>query len=287
MIDTPIFVIGASGMFGRAWCRLLLERGIDHQPTSRVQLDLAQRQTIDQSITGQHRVVVNCAAYTDVDGAEDATNSATADAINHTGVADLANRCRQIDALLVHYSTDYVFNGQATQPYSVDHPRDPVNAYGHSKSLGEQAIERSGCRHVIIRTSWLYAPWGKNFVRTIAGLAQQRDSLRVVDDQRGRPTSCQHLAQTSLQLIEHSAQGVYHVTDGGECTWCEFATEIARLTGAECEVQPCRSDEFPRPAPRPAYSVLDLSQTQRLIGPMPLWKDNLAMVMREMEQVHT
>ena len=279
----PILLIGASGMLGRAWAQLLSEQGIEYTSTHRQQLDLNSRDTIEQVVVDKYQLVVNCAAWTDVDGAE--KDYATAEAVNGQAVGHLARRCRQAGATLVHYSTDYVFNGQATAPYPTDHPRDPINAYGRSKAAGEQAIEESGCAHLIVRTSWLYAPWGKNFVATIAHLAQEQESIRVVDDQRGRPASCQHLASATLALIDRQARGFFHVTDGGQCTWFGFAQEIARLVGAICRVEPCASSEYPLPAARPPYSVLDLSKTEELIGPMPDWKDNLARVVREMEAV--
>ena len=279
----PALLIGAGGMLGRAWLELLRWRKIDHTPTTRQQLDILDRTAIDrESIHPDIKTVINCTAWTDVDGAE--SNYDTAAATNGAAVESLAQRCAATGATLVHYSTDYVFDGHAARPYPTDHKRDPINAYGRSKEAGERAIERAGCPFLIIRTSWLYAPWGKNFVDTIAGLVKNRDSIRVVDDQRGRPTSCQHLAAMSLKLIEKGAKGVYHVTDGGQCTWFEFASEIARRVGSDCRVDPCPSDEYPRPAIRPAYSVLDLSKTTKLIGAMPPWQENLAAVIRQMQE---
>ncbi len=279
----PILVIGAAGMLGRAWVELLTERGIDFLAATRSQIDIADTVSIERSINNQYPTVVNCAAWTDVDGAEKDYDAALA--VNGHAVAALADRCKQVGSTLVHYSTDYVFNGAATSPYPTDHPREPINAYGRSKAVGEEAIEASGCTHLIARTSWLYAPWGKNFVATIASLVQQRDTIRVVDDQHGRPTSCQHLAAATLALLEHQARGTYHVTDGGQCTWFDFAAEIARIVGSGCRVEPCESSEYPRPATRPGYSVLDLTKTEAAIGPMPNWKDNLSRVMRAMETV--
>src|SRR5690606_14409224 len=135
-------------------------------------------------------------------------------------------------------------------------------------------------RLLLIRTSWLYAPWGKNFVLTIARLAKEKPELRVVHDQRGRPTSAEHLARASLALLEAEAHGTFHVTDGGECSWFELAREVARTVAPSCAVHPCTSAEFPRPALRPAYSVLDLSETEARLGPMPDWRANLADALR-------
>ena len=282
-VDQPasILLIAPAGMLGRAWCELLDQRGLTYRTASRPTFDLADPAAIDAAVADDVRTVINCAAWTDVDGAE--THEADATRINGEGVGHLARRCHAIGATLVHYSTDYVFDGQATTPYRTDQPRQPLNAYGRSKAAGEQAIETADGDHLIIRTSWLYAPWGSNFVRTMAKLTAEKPELRVVDDQRGRPTSCEHLAATSLALLERGIRGIHHVTDGGECTWYEFTCEIARQLDRTCAVNPCTSEEFIRPAPRPAYSVLDLSQTEAAVGPMPPWQHNLAEVLPRLE----
>lgn len=267
-------------MLGRAWCALLARMRVPHEAPSLADLDLTRRETLRAVAAGPWRVVVNCAAWTDVDGAE--ANEAAATAVNAHGAAELARACRSAGALLVHYSTDYVFDGRATAPIPVDAPRHPIGAYGRSKALGEEAIEAAGCRYLIARTSWLYAPWGKNFVRTIRALLTEKPRLRVVNDQKGRPTSATHLAEASAALIGSGAEGLWHVTDGGECTWFEFAREIASLTPGACPVEPCSTAEFPRPAPRPVYSVLDVSETERRVGPLPHWRDNLADVMNRL-----
>ena len=276
----PVLLISPNGMLGRAWRQLLDQQHIAYHAVSRPELDLANPASIAKAIPPEYRTVINCAAWTDVDGAE--SHEAQAQQVNALGPGALAAACRKTNATLVHYSTDYVFDGQASAPYPVDHPRDPVNAYGQTKAQGEQRIEASGCEHLIIRTSWLYAPWGNNFVRTMAKLTADRDTLRVVSDQHGRPTSCQHLAKVSLTLLEAQARGIYHVTDAGECTWHEFTCEIAKQLGNTCDVQPCTSAEFPRPARRPSYSVLDLSKTLAITGPLPHWRDNLAAVLAQL-----
>lgn len=276
-VARPVLLLGSEGMLGQSWRALLDSENIPYLAPTEAELDLTNLPAVEKFVGGRCRMVINCAAWTDVDGAE--TQSAVAELINGTAVGGLAALCAATDMLLVHYSTDYVFDGQADCPYSVDHPVCPVNAYGRSKLLGEQLVQESGCRYLLVRTSWLYAPWGKNFVRSIAGLAAERDVLTVVDDQRGRPTSAQHLARTTLGLIQRSATGIYHVTDGGDCTWFEFAREIARHTNANCRVEPCTTDKFPRSAKRPANSVLDLSLTEAALGVMPHWKDNLGRVM--------
>jgi dTDP-4-dehydrorhamnose reductase len=162
-------------------------------------------------------------------------------------------------------------------------PHAPVSAYGRSKADGERRIWAAGVRALLVRTSWLYAPWAKNFVRTIAAAAKARPELKVVDDQRGRPTSAEHLAATTWALVERNVSGTVHVTDGGECTWFELATLVAAKTNPECRVVPCTTQEYPRPARRPAYSVLDLAKTEALVGPMPRWQDQVADVLDRLE----
>jgi dTDP-4-dehydrorhamnose reductase len=272
---TPgILLIGRSGMLARAWRDCLDASQTPYTIIGRPELDLTSPATIQRAVTDRFDTIINCAAWTDVDGAEE--HEAEATQVNGHGVGALARRCAAIGATLVHYSTDYVFSGQASTPYTPDQPRDPLNAYGRSKAEGERQIEQSGAEHLIIRTSWLYAPWGKNFVSTMARLTQEREALRVVNDQRGRPTSAEHLARASFALVQQGARGIHHVTDGGECTWFELACAIRDHLSADCHIDPCTSEEFPRPATRPAYSVLGLDKTERVLGPMPEWQDQVA-----------
>ena len=269
-------VLAPNGMLGRAVCEELQARDLSHDTADRTRVDLNDPASI-AAIPSGYTHLINCAAYTAVDKAEE--EEAFATRINGHAVADLAERCHAIDATLVHFGTDYVFNGQATQPYAIDTPRDPVNAYGRSKAVGEEALESSHARHLYLRTSWLYAPWGNNFVLTMKHLTAEKDTLKVVADQKGRPTSCQHLARVTLDLLQRDACGFLHATDAGECTWHSFTQEIARQLGHECEVQPCTTADFPRPAPRPAYSVLDLADTEAILGPLADWQQNLAQVL--------
>lgn len=286
MPSTPFIIVGAAGMLGRAWRELLDSLQLPYKAMDLPQIDIADPQSIAKNLpSGRGTIaVVNCAAYTAVDKAEE--DEATATKINGDAVRLLATRCRTIGATLVHYSTDYVFNGEATTPYTTDQPHDPVNAYGRSKAAGETALWQSGARHLLIRTSWLYAPWANNFVRTMVKLTRDKPELKVVDDQRGRPTSAEHLARTSLTLLQRGEDGTFHVTDGGECTWHGFTVEIARLAGhVNCNILPCTSKDFPRPARRPGFSVLDLSRVEAALGPMPAWQRNLADVMARLEPV--
>jgi dTDP-4-dehydrorhamnose reductase len=276
-----VVVIGVDGMLGRCWSELLTARGISHVATTLAELDITDQSALDVFVTPGTQWVVNCAAYTLVDAAEE--HEELANEVNGRAVGRMAEQCKAVGAKLLHYSTDYVFDGTATSPYPTDHPRNPVNAYGRSKALGEELIERSGVEHLLVRSSWLYAPWGQNFVLTIRELAKARESLRVVHDQRGRPTDSRRLAEVSLALAEQGSRGLFHVTDGGECTWFELAALIADVVNPGCKVEPCTSDEFPRPAPRPAYSVLDVSTTEEVVGPLVPWEDRVRDVLARVE----
>jgi dTDP-4-dehydrorhamnose reductase len=278
-MTAPILLISPDGMLGHAFDLLLERRGLSADKVSWPAFDLTKPETVEPWMRSGVRTILNCSAYTDVDGAE--TNEETATAINGAGVALLASHAKRLGALLVHFSTDYVFEGDATSPYTTDHALAPLNAYGRSKAVGETAIRESGCEHLIIRTSWLYAPWAKNFVLTMAALGRDKESLRVVNDQVGRPTSAEYLAERTLGLIEKRARGTFNVTDGGSCTWYEFASEVMRLSGSKCRVEPCTSAEFVRAATRPAYSILDLSKTEALLGPSVDWRKNVAAVLEE------
>lgn len=263
-------LIGADGMLGRCWEELLVARGLEHVSTTIDDLDITDADAVAKVLQPGTKWVVNCAAYTLVDAAEE--HEALATEVNGYAVGRMATRCKEVGASLVHYSTDYVFDGAATTPYLPDHPCNPVNAYGRSKAVGEDLIRASGVEHLLVRSSWLYAPWAKNFVLTIAELAKARESLRVVDDQRGRPTDSRRLAEVTLALIEKEQRGTFHVTDAGECTWFELASLVASIVNPACRVDPCASEEFPRPAPRPAYSVLDISAAERVAGPLVPWE---------------
>lgn len=279
MLDS-IVLISPDGMLGRAWSELLRARGLSFSTLTYPAFDMTEASHVDAGVPEGTSLVINCAAWTDVDGAE--AREAEATRVNGDAVGLLAARCREVGAKLVHYSTDYVFNGHATTPYRVDQARDPINAYGRSKAVGEIRVVESGCAHMIVRTSWLYAAWGNNFVRTIAKAARERPTLRVVNDQRGRPTSSTHLAATTLAMLERGASGIHHITDGGECTWFEFAQVIASYANPECKVEPCTSAEFQRPAKRPPYSVLELGATETLTGAMLHWRQNLAFVLAQL-----
>ncbi|MFJ3714664.1 dTDP-4-dehydrorhamnose reductase [Streptomyces sp. NPDC090057] len=251
-------VTGASGMLGQDTVRELRERGEDVAGLGRTALDIAEPGSVRQAFA-DHRpdVVVNCAAYTAVDDAE--TDEARALRVNGEGPRLLARACAAHGARLVHVSTDYVFSGEARDtPYPEDHTPAPRTAYGRTKLAGERAVlaEHPGGA-VVLRTAWLYGAHGRNFVRTMLELEARRDTLDVVDDQRGQPTWSADVAALVADLGAGDARGVLHATNSGEATWFELAREVFRLAGADPErVRPTDSRSFPRPAPRPAYSVL-------------------------------
>lgn len=278
----PFVILGAGGMLGRAVGGACAARGIEALRRTKADCDITDAASVAAALPDGAAAVINCAAFTDVDGAE--TRFEAARSVNAHGPRVVAERCRAVGAVLVHFSTDYVFDGRSAAPYRVGRALEPVNAYGRSKAEGERLVHESGARHLILRTSWLYAPWGKNFVRTIARLGSERPVLKVVDDQRGRPSSCDLLAETTLAMLGAGAEGVHHATDGGECTWFEFATAIVEGLGLPARVEPCTSAEFPRPATRPAYSVLDLSETERLVGPRRVWRECLRDTLQRLER---
>jgi dTDP-4-dehydrorhamnose reductase len=278
-VAAPILLLGDRGMLGRAFRELLVAAERAFVGFDLPELDIADVKQVEPLLARSWSAVINCAAYTNVDGAE--ADEPGALRANGIAPAILAAACGHVP--LVHFSTDYVFAGDAHTPYPVDAPLHPLGAYGRGKAAGEIAIRKSGAEFLMVRTSWLYAPWGNNFVRTMARLTRDKPELKVVDDQRGRPASAQHLAASTLALLDRGTRGTLHVTDGGECTWYDFTVEIARLLGRTTIIRPCTTAEFPRPAPRPAYSVLDLAATEALLGPMPDWRTNLASVIAQLE----
>jgi len=273
-------IVGSGGMLARAVAEELKKRGTPFRAIDVPEIDLRDAASVERAIHDKDTLVLNCAAFTDVDGAE--AREADATAINGTGVGTLAARCKQVGAVLVHYSTDYVFDGQANAPYAVDHPRDPINAYGRSKLVGEQLLEASGAEYLMLRTSGLYAPWGKNIVLTFRSLLSSKQEIAVVTDQVTRTTSAQYLAERTFQLLDQSARGTFHVANGGQSSWHDFAAAIASHEYSKCKILPTTAEKFARPAKRPAYSVFDLSKTDALIGPSLDWRESLHAVLRQL-----
>lgn len=271
--DLAYLVVGCGGMLGRELAGACDQRGLSTRLLRGPEdIDVTNRQAVTQAIEeAQPDIVINATGYTDVDGAE--SDPAGADLVNRAGAEYLAEACLAAGALLVHYSTDYVFDGQAQAPYPVSAPTDPQSVYGITKLAGEDAIRESGVEHLIIRSSWLYAPHGRNFIDTILKLARRKQEISVVTDQVGRPTLCEDLATMTLDLIDGGARGIFHAACDGFCSWHELAKFIVAESGEDCVVNPCTTSEFPRPAKRPAYSVLDLDETVNLIGNPRHWKD--------------
>ena len=222
-------------------------------------------------------VIVNCAAYTNVDKAEDDTQMAML--INSTAAGNLARVARERGATLIHISTDYVFNGRTAIPYKEDHPTAPLGVYGSTKLAGEKEIEKSGCRWIILRTAWLYSPYGRNFVKTMRQLTAERDSLKVVFDQVGTPTYARDLASLIATIIDRGMldrTGIYHFSNEGAISWYDFAKAICELCGNTCDIKPCHTGEYPTKAVRPHFSVFDKTKVKETFGiAIPYWKDSL------------
>ena len=222
-------------------------------------------------------VIVNCAAYTNVDKAEDEPSMAML--LNCTAAGNLAKVSAERDAALIHISTDYIFHGDIPMPCK-DWPTDPLGVYGSTKLAGEKEIERSGCRSVILRTAWLYSPYGKNFVKTMLRLTEERDSLNVVFDQIGTPTYAYDLASLITRIIEDGQldkTGIYHFSNEGAVSWYDFAKAISEIGGTTCDIRPCHTEEYPSKAQRPRFSVLDKTKVKETFKvTIPYWRDSLA-----------
>lgn len=239
-------------------------------------LDLADEAEVRAYMENERPALIfNCAAYTNVDGAETAEEEAYR--ANATGPKNLAMAAEALGAKLVHVSTDYVFDGKGTKPYVETDKPAPRSAYGRTKLAGEEFVQKNCSRAFILRTAWLYGHGGKNFVYTMLRLGRERGVLQVVNDQRGCPTYANDLARAMLLLAAGESYGLYHAAGGGACSWYEFAREILRLGGVKATLSPCTSAEFPSPVQRPAWSVLDCGKLEAATGfRMPGWQDALA-----------
>ncbi len=284
----PYLVIGSKGMLGTDLVRLLLERGIKTVALDLDELDIrAADSVMDALETHRPSVVINVAAYTDVDGCESRPEEAFS--ANAQGPENLAKASLATGSFLVHISTDYVFDGNKRSPYLEEDPINPLGVYGRSKAEGERSIrELLPDRHCIVRTQWLFGLHGKNFVEAILSQAQKRDVLRVVGDQKGCPTYAPDFAASLIGLCGLSARGTFHVTNSGETTWYEFARRILELAGiTTVHVEAMSSQELDRPAPRPAYSVLDNSRFIELTGSrLRRWEEALEAYFNERPGYH-
>lgn len=275
-----ILITGANGQLGREM-RRLLEGDNRFAPTYTDvdELNITDMDAVDQMVGSlQLDYIINCAAYTAVDRAEDDEN--TAAMINAQAVENLASAAARHGVRMIHVSTDYVFDGEGNRPYREDDAPHPVSAYGRTKLAGELALQRLlPEQSIILRTAWLYSPHGKNFVKTMLELGRSRDSLRVVYDQLGSPTSATDLARAIITVMcaDEWHPGIYHYCNEGAVSWYDFTKAIHRLAGiTTCDVQPCLSHEFPAKAHRPAYSVLDKAKFKTTFGTtIPYWEESL------------
>ena len=250
-----ILITGSDGMLGHDLADVLKGKHELILTTSKT-LDITDKNHVIDFVSSQKPdMLINAAAYTDVDGCE--KNQELAYSVNGEGVRNLAMACKKIGCGLVHISTDYVFNGENTRPWVEDDETGPISVYGKSKLEGEKAICEILDKYFILRTAWLYGVNGRNFPKTMLELAEDHSKITVVYDEVGTPTYTLDLAQAISKLIETDCYGIYHLTNSGSCSWCEFARYIFEIAGADIEVVPVTADEFARPAPRPSYSVLE------------------------------
>lgn len=282
-----ILVTGCKGQLGTELRKIANDDEQHHWLFTDVDtLDICDRNAVEDCFsTNNIEVCINCAAYTAVDKAEDEPE--LAEKINTYAPQVLAETCLKHNALLVHISTDYVFGGDADEPYSVDGPINPQSVYGKTKAKGEKRIMASGCNYFIIRTAWLYSSTGHNFVKTMLMLGDTKDEINVVADQKGCPTWAHDLAAALMTLVNQNGnqpvQEVFHFTNEGQITWYDFATAIMEIGGKTCKVNPITTGQYPTKAKRPAYSVLDLSKIKAYAGiEIPFWMESLEKCIEEL-----
>lgn len=277
-----ILVTGANGQLGmclrdRVKVDLIFTDVVDVPGVETTPLDITDLAAIRTIVkTEKVDVIINCAAYTNVDAAEESYD--LAELLNAKAVENLAIAMKEVNGLLVHISTDYVFGAEPyNTPCKEDQKGTPTGVYGLTKLHGEQAIQRVGCKYVIIRTAWLYSEYGKNFVKTMLNLTATKSQLKVVFDQTGTPTYAGDLADAILTIIEKPVEGTYHFSNEGVCSWYDFTKMIAEYSGQTgSDIQPCHSDEFPSPVKRPAFSVLDKTKIKETFGlKIPYWTESL------------
>ena len=275
-----ILVTGANGQLGNEMRRLGAVSPNNYIFTDVAELDITNAEAVMDAVkTASVEVIVNCAAYTNVDKAE--SDEATAELINATAVANLAAAMKEVGGTLFHVSTDYVFGSEGNTPRTEDMPLNPLGVYGQTKLHGEQAILQSGCKALIFRTAWLYSEFGNNFLKTMLRLTAEKEQLNVVFDQVGTPTYAGDLALAIFSIIEAGVyegnEGVYHFSNEGVCSWYDFAVEIATAAGnTNCRITPCHSSEFPSPVTRPPYSVLDKTKIKSTFDiDIPHWRESM------------
>lgn len=269
-----LLVTGAGGMLGRAVVETAVRLGHDVVGCTRAELDVTDGEATRERIAAARpRAVVNCAAYTDVDGAE--SDRQAAEAVNAQGARHVAAAAARIGAFVVQVSTDYVFDGSKREPWVESDRVGPLGVYGETKLAGERAVAAENPSHAIVRTAWLFGAGGRNFVDTMLTLGAQRDEVCVVTDQVGCPTWTGHLAGALVELAERpDPTGIHHIAGSGSCSWNELAREVFERAGIDCRVLPATSEQFVRPARRPAYSVLGTERPDGLV--LPRWQDGVA-----------
>ena len=286
-----ILVTGANGQLGNEM-RIVSASSKDRYVFTDVEeLDITDRNALlDFVKSEQIHVIVNCAAYTNVDKAEE--EQEFAELLNATAVGYLAEAMKDVGGTLIHVSTDYVFGGgQYNTPCKENAPENPTGVYGLTKLHGEQAIKDAGCHYIIIRTAWLFSEFGKNFVKTMLNLTETKPQLKVVFDQVGTPTYAYDLASAIFDIVENRKfegnEGIYHYSNEGVCSWFDFAMMIAKYAGhGNCDIQPCHSEEFPSKVIRPAYSVLDKTKIKETFGiKVPYWTDSLIKCMTNIKNL--
>ena len=291
MSKMHILVTGANGQLGNEM-RVVARNSADNYIfTDVAELDITDAAAVEKMVTDNDvKVIVNCAAYTNVDKAED--DREFAELLNARAVENLAQAIRRNDGVLVHVSTDYVFGGTKNNtPCREDEPANPTGVYGVTKLHGEQAIIASGCHHIIIRTAWLYSEFGKNFLKTMLDLTATKPQLKVVFDQVGSPTYAYDLALAIFDIVENRKyvdnDGIYHYSNEGVCSWFDFTKMIAEYADhTGCDIQPCHSDEFPSKVIRPSYSVLDKTKIKKTFGvAVPYWTDSLRVCMTNLKTI--
>jgi dTDP-4-dehydrorhamnose reductase len=267
-----LLVLGSAGMLGRDLVRAAERAGHDVTGRPRAEVDITSAAAVGEAVAdARPDVVANCAAFTNVDGAEVEQEDALH--VNGDAAGTVASAAAEAGATVLYPSTDYVFDGTKREPYLESDPVDPRTSYGRSKLAGERATAASNPRHVIARTSWLFGTGGRNFVETMLALAAERDEVTVVSDQVGSPTFTGHLADGLLRLAAGERFGVHHLSAEGACSWYDFARAIFERAGLDCRVEPCTTEEAGRPAPRPAFSVLDTEWPEPVR--LPRWEDGL------------
>lgn len=293
-----ILISGANGQLGKELTRILNTgfAEIGEIPCTLKNADIINTDVDNLDITNindvlsfveneRPQVIINCSAFTNVDLCE--TDKDTAFNVNSLGPRNLAIAAQKVNTKLIHISTDYVFSGDGNEPYCEYDICNPQSIYGKTKYLGEQYVKEFCSKYFTVRTSWLYGYEGNNFVKTIMNLAEQRESIKVVNDQRGNPTNANDLAYHILKLVDSNEYGIYHCTGNGECSWYDFACKIVEYSNINCEVMPCTTEEFPRPAKRPSYSSLNNMMLKNTIGDkMRFWQDALKNFIKNYEGVN-